>query len=517
MSTITYNQFIQLLEKSLPDVQIFEDEYDKPFTIDDFWVIVQNVHDKLGLKGRAYNNLIKWRLDNYYWSYMARVNKILLTVDEKISEIIDEAVEHSGRFKDAKADPITTLQLYRVIRGKKVNDNLYITQNIYQTKKQYQYMGNQTHREWYTIYLERRNRKREEKELEPYKIKPSDKEEIKQIEYINFGYKGKDKVKSLYKHYGKEYVEPEEQESNYFPLKRNIKSYQLHKVRGRNSYLIDLMKTGKIYYLLSINVNTKYLFAEPTNVEVEEDKDEEGIVKVSNSVKNAKICADTMLRLLNRGQRNPSGSFIPFNPQYIESDGEGGFSSDYVKRVVYERYNIEHDTVPRQRKTQYPKFMIDESNKWNKKTEPLHGSLGIIDRVTRTIRDIAYNMKVGVILPNVMEKIVEYYNNAPHKGLSKWAGFSVTPQMVMNDKRLEEYIVRKIVQANHEIMNRLGFQLKEGTEVKVYNEKDSLTKRRSVIQPGKFIVQGFNRGLYRVKNINDGSIQLVPRFKLNPL
>ena len=161
--------------------------------------------------------------------------------------------------------------------------------------------------------------------------------------------------------------------------------------------------------------------------------------------------------------------------------------------------------------------MIDESNKWNKKTEPLHGSLAIIDRVTRTIRDIAYNMHIGVILPPDMEKIVNIYNNAPHKGLSKWAGFSVTPSMVQNDPKLEEYIVRKIVQANHNVMNKKGFQLKEGTEVKVYNEKDSLTKRRTVIQPGKFIIEGFNRGLFKVKNINDNSIQLVPRFKINPI
>ena len=103
------------------------------------------------------------------------------------------------------------------------------------------------------------------------------------------------------------------------------------------------MKSGKIYYLLAINVNTRYLFAEPTNAEFDESKDEDGIVKVSNSVKNEKLCADTMIRLINRG----------WNPQYIESDGEGGFSSDYVGRVIYERYNIQHNTVPRQRKTQY--------------------------------------------------------------------------------------------------------------------------------------------------------------------
>ena len=134
MSTITSNDFIRLLENELPDVRIFADEYDKPFEIDDFWDIVQRVHDKIGLKGKAYYNLINLRLDNYYWSYMERVKKILLNVDEKVSKIIDEAVEHKGRFIDAKMDPVTTLQLYRVMRGKKVNDKS-ITKNIYNTKK----------------------------------------------------------------------------------------------------------------------------------------------------------------------------------------------------------------------------------------------------------------------------------------------------------------------------------------------------------------------------------------------
>ena len=49
------------------------------------------------------------------------------------------------------------------------------------------------------------------------------------------------------------------------------------------------------------------------------------------------------------------------------------------------------------------------------------------------------------------------------------AGFSVTPSMVQNDPKLEEYIVRRIVQANHEVMNKQDFQLQEGTGVKVYN------------------------------------------------
>ena len=154
------------------------------------------------------------------------------------------------------------------------------------------------------------------------------------------------------------------------------------------------MKTGPLYYLLAINVNTKYLFAEPTNYELEE-KEDEGIISVSNTVKNGIICADAMIRLITNG----------WNLKYIESDGESSFNSDYVKEVVYEQYNIQYCRVRRNYKTQYPKFMTNEYKKWNNRTEPMHTSLVIIDRVTRTIQDIAFNLKIGVIRPNAMKKL----------------------------------------------------------------------------------------------------------------
>ena len=93
--------------------------------------------------------------------------------------------------------------------------------------------------------------------------------------------------------------------------------------------------------------------------------------------------------------------------------------------------------------------MTDEYRKWNNKTEPMHTSLAIIDRVTRTICDIAFNLKIGIIRLQAMKKIVDLYNNAPHKTLSKYAGFAVTPTMVQNDEKLESYIVRKIMQHNY--------------------------------------------------------------------
>ena len=115
-----------------------------------------------------------------------------------------------------------------------------------------------------------------------------------------------------------------------------------------------------------------------------------------------------------------------------------------------------------------------------------------------------------------MKEIVNQYNNAPHIGLSGYAGFDVTPAIVQNDKQLEDYIVRKICQCNYEVVNTPGYKLCNGSRVKVYNEKDSMSKRREIIQPGEFVVEKVMNGLCIVRNIKNNRIQAVPRYKLMP-
>ena len=120
------------------------------------------------------------------------------------------------------------------------------------------------------------------------------------------------------------------------------------------------------------------------------------------------------------------------------------------------------------------------------------------------------------IAPNIMKEIVSQYNNAPHIGLSGYAGFDVTPAIVQNDNQLEDYIVRKICQCNYEVVNTPGYKLHNGSRVKVYNEKDSMSKRREIIQPGEFVVEKVMNGLCIVRNTKNNKIQAVPRYKLMP-
>ena len=153
------------------------------------------------------------------------------------------------------------------------------------------------------------------------------------------------------------------------------------------------------------------------------------------------------------------------------------------------------------------------SRKEKNKTSPYHTSLALIDRVIRTIRDMAYNMKVCAITPNVMKEILNQYNNSYHSNLTKYAGFKVSPKMVHEDKELERYIVERIKGENFNIVNSYGFKIKKGTEVKVYNDKKEMQKRRSVVRSGNYKVIDFINGKYIIMD-EAGKISKVPRFKL---
>ncbi len=306
------------------------------------------------------------------------------------------------------------------------------------------------------------------------------------------GFKSPNKVKALLEINSRMKTIDEPKSS--FPLKDNTKKYQLHKMSSRDSYIIDLMMVYHLCYLVAININTRYLYVKLTNIELGENKFSKRDKKSSKRYLNA------LRALIDQGMV----------VRYLSGDGESAFNSAEAQEF-YINNGITFRTVPRQVNGAYPDFMKSEQRLANK-TSPLHSSLGIIDRVIRTLRDMAYNMKIGMITPNVMEDLVFQYNHAPHQTLSKYAGYPVSPQQVQNDHELENYIVRRICQENYNIKNSPGFKIEEGMNVKVYNETDKMLKRRSIIQPGEHKIIGFENGLYLVKS--GKNIQKLPRYRL---
>ena len=355
--------------------------------------------------------------------------------------------------------------------------------------------GRKSLKKWYKEYQDK------------YFQQPGATIEIPNVELTGLlGFKGKDKIKAL-KLLNPELKEEKGKIPSSFPLKENIKRFQLHRVAERNTWMIDLMeiyikKKQPLKYLIAINVNTKYLYAQILNVMISKTEFSKDELKATMSYLRA------LQKLIDKGMK----------VEHLIGDGEGAFNSKLARESFYNSRGIDFKPVARQPKGAYPDFMKYEQKK-AKKTEPLHSSLGIVDRVIRTIRDMAYNMNIGVITPEVMDEIVNQYNNAPHRGLSKWAGFSVTPKMVNDDPELENYIVRRILQANWEIKNNVEFNINDGVNVKVYNMTDNKMKRRSVIRPGEFKVIGKKNGLYEVEGKLNGknTTQLLPRYLLDPI
>lgn len=163
---------------------------------------------------------------------------------------------------------------------------------------------------------------------------------IKPIFIELIGFKSKDKVKVL------KLVNPNLKEEkgkipSSFPLKQNIKHYQLHKVAERNTWMIDLMFCGKLTYLIAINVNTKYLFVELLNDVLGENEFSKGTTKSTVSYLRA------LNKMIEKGM----------NVKHLTGDGEGSFNSKLAWESFYNSRGIDFKPVVRQVMGNYPDFM----------------------------------------------------------------------------------------------------------------------------------------------------------------
>ena len=279
--------------------------------------------------------------------------------------------------------------------------------------------------------------------------------------------------------------------TNRFPLKDNIKKYSLHKVGPRGAYMIDFMFHKKYVYLVAININTRYAMVEMTNVSASnENESQERVLS-----KDAKTTSSYL-----RALKKMIDDVKFMNPiRHLTGDGESAFKSNLAMKF-YEQYNITFHPVSR---------MKIEGKKG---TDPLHSSLGLVDRLIRTIRDMIFNAELEMT-PLAIKEMIRQYNNAPHRTLSQYIGFDVSPLMVQRDKDKEEYIVMKINKENIQTRMRNDFNIPVGSNVKVYNEKDVMGKRRVIAREGEVV--GRNGVMYKVKT-NLG-IEIMPRYKIQTL
>ena len=217
-------------------------------------------------------------------------------------------------------------------------------------------------------------------------------------------------------------------------------------------YQIDIFIYKRKYYLLAININTKYGY-------------------ISKSIKNKSVHA--VLPEIK--------IFVDkFKPDSISCDNEPAF--------------VSKDTVD---------YLISKDIELRVITEQVHSALGIINRFCRTIRDMLFNSK-----NLTLEEAIKIYNNSYHRTIG------MKPIDMQKDSELEEMYISKCIFENKAKIKKLHENIKPGTKVRFINEyENKLQKIRYKLSPYYYIVDSIDNFKAAIM-ANDGSIKSVPLYRI---
>jgi hypothetical protein len=243
---------------------------------------------------------------------------------------------------------------------------------------------------------------------------------------------------------------------------------------------------------------------------------------------------------------------------YVDGDGERSFKSLSLRKIdpitgstsvspidgfvvkVGQVNEIDNSTTPPTVKMIRPEFPVNVVI--GSKPDTYHNRLSIINRIIRTIRDYAYKRfkKPGVlqplkrmprkneedsglatstargdtadaITPEQLAKVLKWYNNRPHRTLSRLAGFNVSPSMLLDDVELEGFIAKKLM-----FLNLLKEQKRLSIDEPVmvaHKLTKAFEKKRYNMEPGEFKIVDYKNNMYKVEN-KEGKTFVVPGFYL---
>ena len=261
-------------------------------------------------------------------------------------------------------------------------------------------------------------------------------------------------------------IYPRKKENYYYPIFSN----------HPHSFQIDLLEQSHerdkdkypAFYLIIINVNTKYAYAYPV-----ENKNQDTILKaIKDFVSKHRVISFTC-------------------------DEEGAFQSNKVLDYLTER-----------------KISVKLIN------EQRHSALSVIDKFIETLRDMntpgvhskhqSNDPKYRDFTKHRMEKLLKIYNDTLH------TSHGHTPTEMENDIRLEKkFIIRKLYQLNRR-RKITDFDLKPDTYVRYLLPKDPMKKHRYKVSPEAYKISHKEGNAYVIM-AQDGTTKTVARWRLFPV
>ena len=307
-------------------------------------------------------------------------------------------------------------------------------------------------------------------------------------------YRSPNKIKELYfNKFGKDDISINDikqniEHYNNFNIKQNQKKFSLKTYSNIfHSFIGDIFfESNKAAFLLLININTRKAYAyQLGKIDCKDEIDlVNGVEKIVYQYAiGGKKTTTELIKAFNKHLLNEKINILKF-------DGESAIKS-----------------------LEFQQFLKDHNIKFIKTIPNSHTSLSIIDRLCRTIREIAFNLRCEPILTqNQMNTILNYYNNMRHEGLTKILRKKVCPNDLSNNPDLEKQYVIECEKYNLAIMNQKDFELNNGDEVKIVNVGGKLNKKRSILSKDHYKVVGYNGNIVKLKNMKNGNIEYRPRF-----
>ena len=257
----------------------------------------------------------------------------------------------------------------------------------------------------------------------------------------------------------------------------NVTEQQIKAVNKTRPKDRERPDTFPAYFLILINVNTRYAHAIPT-----ERKTKEAINEILTEFINAHSITS------------------------IVCDDERAFTSKLVLDTLTS-HNVSIRII----------------------TEQRHSALSIVDRFIRTLRDMntptvksqhqSTHPKYRDFSIKRMNKLLNIYNHTVHSALRFGHGpgsTNHTPAEMEQDPKLEtEYITEKLYQLERRRKQK-DFELKPDTYVRYILPKDPHTKSRFKVSPEAYRISHREGNAY-VLIAQDGTIKTVPRWRIIPL
>jgi hypothetical protein len=276
----------------------------------------------------------------------------------------------------------------------------------------------------------------------------------------------------------------QQQLSDHFNQKEQSKKYMLKVVAPRHSFIIDYFFPGKFIYLLAININTRKAYAIPSDTIREVGNGRYTINEKGNKT------ATEAISLLNKLIKEAK------NVKHILCDQESAFMSVMFKNECKKR-KIELKY--------YIKNHVDGIIETKENSRGNHNTLSLIDRLSRTLRKMNYNIGNGnAINPTTMKYLLNEYNNSPHSTLSKIIGSPITPNIVNEMPQLEDFIVEQLMKENMKIKLRDDYNI-VGKWCRCVNESSKFDKIKNKLLPGIWKVEDAQNGLFRCRQYKDGA------------